>query len=208
MLAGALLLTTMIVWMLRERASVRANLEAQVERHVSNAQRLGLFLLIVTAVLREGIETTIFLNAARYALDNGVGLFGALVGLAVALVMGVLLFAGIRRVNLRRFFTATSVLLILFAAGLVSHGFHELSEAGVVEPIVDTVWDVNPAVTDGGAYPFLHENGTLGGFAKELFGYNGNPSLIELIAYVGYFGFLALVWQLAIRRPMSPQPAA
>jgi high-affinity iron transporter len=79
---------------------------------------------------------------------------------------------------LRRFFQVTGFLLILFAAGLVAHGVHEFNEAGVIPAVIEHVWDVNP---------ILDENTTLGSMLKALFGYNGNPSLTEVLAYFVYF---------------------
>ena len=175
MLAGAILLTTLIVWIMRKSAQT-AELERKVANRIDGSRRAGLFLLIFFAVLREGIESVIFLSAARFASGEN-NLLGAGLGLAAAVVLGLLLFRGALRVNLRSFFTVTNVLLILFAAGLVTGGVHELQEAGVIPIVVEHVWDINPGVV-GEGYPVLHENGLLGSIAKGLFGYNGNPSLI------------------------------
>ena len=87
-----------------------------------------------------------------------------------------------------------NVVLILFAAGLVAHGIHELQEAGVIPALVEEVWNLNPAHTGGGAYPVLHEDGAVGGVLKGLFGYNGNPSLVELVGYGLYLAAAALAW--------------
>jgi high-affinity iron transporter len=76
------------------------------------------------------------------------------------------MFAASARLDVRGFFQVTSVLLIVFAAGLVAHGVHELQEAGLLPILVEHVWDINP---------ILDEKGTLGSIFKSLFGYNGNP---------------------------------
>ncbi|MCK4452270.1 MAG: hypothetical protein KAX26_16990, partial [Anaerolineae bacterium] len=79
------------------------------------------------------------------------------------------------------------VLLILFAAGLVAHGVHELQEARLLPTLVEHMWDINP---------ILDEHNPVGTFLKALFGYNGNPSLLEVIAYGVYFvGIGAAGWQ-------------
>ena len=77
-----------------------------------------------------------------------------------------------------RFFQFTSIVLILFAAGLVGHAVHEFNELGWIPAVVEHVYDINP---------ILPETTTAGQFLKALFGYNGNPSLTEMLAYVGYF---------------------
>jgi high-affinity iron transporter len=89
-------------------------------------------------------------------------------------------------INLRSFFNVTGVLLILFAAGLLAHGIHEFQEAGFLPIFVEHVWDVNDV---------LNEKGDVGGFVKGIFGYNGNPSLLEVIAYPAYLA-AALVFFL------------
>jgi high-affinity iron transporter len=193
MLAGAILLTTLIIWIIRKSARA-AELELKVAQRINGTRRAGLFLLIFFAVLREGIESVIFLSAARFASGQN-NLLGAGLGLVAAVVLGFLLFRGALRINLRSFFTTTNILLILFAAGLVAGGVHELQEAGVIPIVVEHVWDINPSVA-GEGYPVLHENGLLGSIAKGLFGYNGNPSLIEVFAYLGYLIAVLCIWLL------------
>jgi high-affinity iron transporter len=103
---------------------------------------------------------------------------GALLGLGSAVLLGWGLFASTARLNLRRFFQVTGVLLILFSAGLVAHGVHEFNEAGLIPAVIEHVWDANP---------IMDENGALGSVLQTLFGYNGNPSLTEMLAYFAYF---------------------
>jgi len=193
MLAGAILLTTLIVWIMR-KSNKTTELENKVTNSIEGTRRAGLFLLIFFAVLREGIESVIFLSAARFA-SGQTNLLGAALGLATAAVLGLLLFRGSLRINLRSFFTATNILLILFAAGLVAGGVHELQEAGLIPIVLAHVWDINPNVV-GEVYPVLHENGLLGSIAKGLFGYNGNPSLIEVVVYLLYLITVSSIWLL------------
>jgi high-affinity iron transporter len=193
MLAGAFLLTTLIIWIIRKSAHT-AELERKVAARIDGTRRAGLFLLIFFAVLREGIESVIFLSAARFASGQN-NLLGAGLGLAAAAVLGFFLFRGALKINLRSFFTVTNILLILFAAGLVAGGVHELQEAGLIPIVVEHVWDINPTVV-GEAYPLLHENGLIGSIAKGLFGYNGNPSLIEVFAYLVYLMAVLSLWLL------------
>jgi len=193
MLLGALLLSTMILWMMRQR-HLAQELEARVATEVAEAHSWGLFSLVFLAVLREGIETVIFLGAVSATAASG-GLVGALIGIGVAIVLGYLIFVGAHKVNVKTFFNVTSLLLILFAAGLVAHGVHELQEAGVVPALIEHVWDINPPVNADGGYPPLHENGYIGSLLKSLLGYNGNPSLIEVLSYVAYLAVIAGLWR-------------
>jgi high-affinity iron transporter len=178
MLLAASVLTWMIFWMNRQARSIRGELEAGVNRATSAGGGRALFGLAFLAVVREGIELALFLTAATFASDAQSTILGAVLGLGLAILLGWGLFASTVRLDLRRFFQVTGFLLILFAAGLVAHGVHEFNEVGWIPSIVEHVWDVNP---------ILDENSTLGLLLKALFGYNGNPSLTEVLAYFAYF---------------------
>jgi high-affinity iron transporter len=146
------------------------------------------------AVVREGIETALFLTAAAFSATPAQTLIGGGLGLALAVAVGWLLFVVSVRLNVRAFFRVTSILLILFAAGLVAHGVHELQEAGVLAVIVEQVWDINP---------ILNENSTVGSILKTLFGYNGNPSLLEAVSYVAYYLIVGIAIGLEQRTAKS-----
>lgn len=195
MLIGAGLLTWMILWMLGQRRSIRKNVEKQVEFHLENDHPWGLFFLVFVSTAREGIETVIFLQAALVHSGGAGQMFGGLLGIAVAIIISFFLFKGIVLVSLSRFFSVTSFMLILFAAGLLAHGIHELQEAALVPVLIESVWDINPVVVTEGVYPLLHEKGAVGGVFKSLFGYNGNPSFLEIMSYVLYLLGISLVWR-------------
>ena len=178
MLLAASVLTWMIFWMSRQARSIKGDLEAGVNHAISSGGWRALFGLAFLAVVREGIELALFLTAATFASDAQSTILGTLVGLGAAILLGWGLFASTLRLDLRRFFQVTGFLLILFAAGLVAHGVHEFNEAGWIPSVIEHVWDVNP---------LLDENSTLGLMLKALFGYNGNPSLTEVISYFVYF---------------------
>lgn len=185
MLIGSFLLTTMILWMMQQR-HISKEIEGKVEKQLMNAQPLfshvGIFMLIFIAIIREGVETVIFLNAVNYA--SGINFIGGTLGIVAAIIVGYLFFIGTKKINLKKMFGISSILLILFAAGLVAHGFHEFEEAGVISGIVSPLFDVNH---------ILNEKGIFGGFLKGLFGYNGNPSLLEVMTYAAY---LAIIFYL------------
>ncbi len=193
MLIGALLLTTMILWMMKQKHIAR-ELEHRVDAELTEAHKFGLFLLVFVAVLREGIETVIFLGAASFVSVNN-NIIGALAGIIAAILLGYAIFVGSMKINIKKFFNITSILLILFAAGLVAYGVHELQEATIIPMVIEHVWDLNPPVNSDGSYPILHENGYIGGLLKGLFGYNGNPSLIEVLSYFIYLVFVFALWR-------------
>jgi high-affinity iron transporter len=194
MLLAAGVLTWMIFWMQRQGRSIRAELEADVRQAVTSGSRWALFALAFVAVVREGIETALFLTAAAFSATPAQTLIGGGLGLALAVAVGWLLFVVSVRLDMRAFFRVTSVLLILFAAGLVAHGVHELQEAGVWPVVVEHVWDINP---------ILDENSALGSILKALFGYNGNPSLLEVVSYVAYYLIIGIAIGLGQRTARS-----
>ncbi len=188
MLLAATVLTWMIFWMMRQSRLLKGELQRGVDRALAHGAAWGLFLLVFFAVVREGTETAFLLQAAAFAAAGQSTLLGALVGLAGAIALGILIYAFGVRIDLRAFFRVTAVILILFAAGLVSHGAHELAEAGLLSQLVEHVWDTSA---------ILSEESGAGGILRALFGYRDAPSLLEVLAYVGY---LALVVALSRTR--------
>ncbi len=132
MLAAAALLTWMIFWMRRQARSIRREIEQKVERALSSGSAVGLALVAFVGVLREGVETALFLIGTVGSTGMLSDLVGGIAGLAVAIALGYLVYRGSGRLNLGRFFSATSVLLLVFAAYLLAMGLHELAEAGVL----------------------------------------------------------------------------
>lgn len=197
MIVGALLITTMIFWMMNQY-NIAKDIEKQVSKRVSGTFGVGIFFLVFISILREGVESVIFLAALSFT-TGGNNLLGALLGMATAIVLGYFLFLGSLKISIKKVFTFTNILLILFAAGLVAHGVHELQEAGIIPIYIEHVWDINPAVAKEGSYPLLHENGYIGSILKGLFGYNGNPTLLEVTVYTTYIIGVLLVWRKKTR---------
>lgn len=194
MFTAAAVLSYMIIWMKRQATDIRRHLQAQVQAALGSGGALALSLLALVAVGREGLETVLFMFATVRATSPLESAIGGLLGLAVAVVLGYALYLGSRRLNLRTFFNVTGVLLIFFAAGLLVLGIHEWQEAGLIPFAIEHVWDINS---------ILNENEGLGSFLKALFGYNGNPSLVEVVAYPLYL--VVALWYF-LRTPKVAGP--
>ena len=196
MLIGTLLLTTMILWMMQQR-HIAKEIEGKVERHLMSTQpflsHMGIFMIIFIAIIREGVETVIFLNAINYA--SGINFLGGTLGIIAAVIVGYLFFMSTKKINLKKLFNISSILLILFAAGLVARSFHEFEEANLVSGIITPLFDISPSANSVGLYPLFHENGMMGSFLKGLFGYNPAPSLLEVIAYVSYLAIIFVLYR-------------
>ncbi|MFC2136106.1 FTR1 family protein [Bacteroidota bacterium] len=184
MLFAAGILTYMVIWM--QGKSIANDLREKVSEQLSDGQKYGLFFLSFISVFREGVETVLFLSAAKFAGGGENSLLGTLIGIVLAIVLGYLIFVGSKKINIKKFFSVTSFLLILFAAGLFAHGVHEFQEAGWIPIAQEHVWDINPLVNEDGSFPVLHEQGVIGSLMKGLFGYNGNPNLLEVIIWALY----------------------
>jgi high-affinity iron transporter len=199
MLLAAGFLTWMILWMSRNSRSLKGELQRGVNAALQRGGAAwGLFLLVFFAVVREGVELALLLFAAP-----GEGkLLGGLAGIAGAIGIGVLIYAFGRRVDLRTFFKVTTILLVVFAAGLVSHAAHEFAEAGLLAGIEGPVlWSTKS---------FLPESDGVGAVLRSLFGYADSPHVIEVVAYVGYFVVAWLLFRTRFARApiVAPNAAA
>lgn len=192
-LSAAAVLTWVIFWMTRHAVTLKEEIESNVRSALVQNGRLALFTLAFLAVLREGVELALFLSAAVLVTTQGrLVTLGALAGLGFAALLGVLLYRAALRLNLKRFFQVSSLLLLLFAAGLVGYGVHEWNEAGLIPPLIETLYDLRPWLDDGRGVGLL---------LKTLFGYNANPALSETLAYLAY---LAIVGYLLRGQPRYP----
>jgi high-affinity iron transporter len=193
-LIAAGLLTTMIIWMWNAGAKVSREIEDSMEHSIALQSGIGLALLSFSLVVREGIELTLF--SIALVIQEGIQSYiGIALGLSLAVIIGIGIYKGTLRISLRALFKWTSIFLILFAAGMVAYGIHELQEAGLLLFGPLEVWNINPPLLPDGSYPLLHDNGLIGGLAKALLGYNGNPSALEVVAYVAYLSVaFAYLW--------------
>jgi len=198
MLIGAVLLTTLILWLMQQENQVE-KIESSVARQTSARRGIGLFFVVFVAVLREGVETIVFFHSLTITQAGGQWI-GAIIGLVLALFLGFIIFIAGKKVRLDLFFKVTNIFLLLFAGGMIAYGIHELQEAGAFPVIIEHVWDINPAVAQEGIYPLFHDKGYIGSILKGLFGYNGNPSLLEVLGYAAYVVSVSFVWVSASRR--------
>jgi len=205
MYISVVFLSFMILWCIKHKHKV-SEIEKEVSSDLDSGYKMGVFLLIFVAVLREGVETVLFLRGI--VISGATNIIGtSLLGMVTAIILGWAMFKGMVRINLKSFFNVTSTLLILFAAGLLAHGTHELQEAGAFPVVIEHVWDINPDApgADDGIYPALHEKGTVGSIFKSLFGYNGNPSLVEVLSYLAFL-LVTFSWWMNYEKQQKLKP--
>ncbi|HIA03848.1 MAG TPA: hypothetical protein EYN66_18410 [Myxococcales bacterium] len=187
MFVAVALMTWLLYWLRHFAAAHRNALATGVEGAMASGSGWSLFLLAFVAVFREGIESVLFLFAASRRDSAEMVTSGALLGLLLAICVGVLFYRGIISLALRRVLQVSAVVLVLFAAGLLAHGVHELQEAAVLPIWLHEVWNTQV---------FLSDKSIVGSVLRSVFGYNDNPTFIEFLAYLSYllvacFGFLA-----------------
>ncbi len=183
--SAAAVLTWMIFWMRANSRNLGGELRGRIDTALGqSAWALGLVAFV--AVAREGFETVLFLLGAEAGTSSGGEvILGGVIGLAIAAVIGLAFYRGSERVDLKRFFHVTGLLLILFAAGLFAKGVHEFREfLGIDASLIATpLW----TITSG---PFAQ--GWLHDFLQGLFGWSPEPERIRVVAYLAYL--VPILW--------------
>jgi len=185
---SGIFIVTLILWISREGPKIRETLENKIEVSISTQKILSITSLTYVIIIREGIELVLLLTGTSSvgSLNQIDVVIGSIIGLTIAIIIGIIIFFGFRSINLSKFFKATNLILILFAAGLITYGIHEFIEGGVINPIIEEVWNIKhilPEVFPDGntATPEFLE--IIGSLLRALFGYNANPALLEVIIY-------------------------
>ena len=191
MIIASIVLGTMIIWMAKNQ-NIATELQAKAEDSISGDRiGIGVFILSFIAVFREGIETILFLYGVLLKEGN-VSIILSLLGAIMGIGVGYAIFIQGRKMPLKSFFHVSSVLLIFVASGMLAYGIHELESAGII-PDYGRIWNINPELNLDGSYPAFHDKGIIGSLLKGLFGYNGDPSMIELLVWIcSLLGFFCL----------------
>ncbi|MEO6713090.1 MAG: FTR1 family protein, partial [Mycobacteriales bacterium] len=173
-------LTWMIFWMRRQAQAIRGELEERVDNALSRGESVfALAMVAFLAVLREGIEASLFLVAAATDTGGGQVVVGALIGLLIAVALGLAVYAGGRRLPMRAFFTITGLVVIVFAAGLLARTVLFLQSSGDLGSVNDAVYDLT-------SYRWLTQSSEVGKFLAAMFGWDPRPSLEQLLAWALY----------------------
>lgn len=196
-LVAVVVLTSMVFWMRRAARSIRAGLQRDIDRAIE-APRGAAWALIgmaFFAVAREGLESVFFLLAIFQQSPGPAAPLSALAGVAVAVVVGVAIYYGGIRIDLRRFFRWTGIFILFVAAGLLAGSLRNLHEAGVWNLLQTRVFDLSET---------LPVSGVIGTILSGLLGYHEAPTLGEAIVWAA---FLAVTLTLFLR-PERSAPAA
>ncbi len=202
MLLAVGVVTWMLFWMRRQSAGLKGELHAAVDRALGEGTAWGLAALAFTAVIREGVETALFLTGQATSVDDSASsvALGALAGLGGAVLIGWGFYRGSQAVDLRKFFRWTGIGLIFIAAGLLSQAVHEYIEVAEIVGISllgsGTAYDISALLS--------HDTG-IGQFLRAIFGYSASPEVLTLVVHVGYV--VGVLWlYLRPLQPAGPSP--
>lgn len=173
-------LTWMILW-IHHQNDVIKSIKDKVTTHTQTGYGTGIIILIASSVLREGVETVLYLKASSLAGASN-QLSGAVLGVIIVLILGFVLFRFAIKVDFSLIFNITGVFLLLFAAGLVAHGVHEFQEAGLLP-----IFAFDPIINISN---ILDHKSTFGSLLRVVFGYTSKPTLLELFSYASYITFI------------------
>jgi len=188
------LVTWMIFWMGKHARALKHELHTKLDAAIAGAG-MGIVVIGFVSVGREGIETALFIWASVISSGNAVvGTVGALLGILVSVVIAYLIYRGLVRINLSRFFTWTGLFLVLVAAGVLSYGVGDLQEAGVIPGYGQAAFSLAQAIPPSSWYGTV-----LGG----LFNFTPEPTWAQFGAWLV---FLAVVTPLFLRQVVSVPP--
>ena len=174
--------TWMIFWMAENARMLSAELKGKLDAVQTSAW--AVVLLAALSVGREGLETTLFIwSATRTAGQeaNATPMLGALVGIAIAVVMAWGMMRGMMRINLSRFFTITGAFLVIVAAGVLSYGIHDLQEAAILQGLNNIAFE---------SYRYIDPSGFVGTLLKAVFNLSSTTTWLEAGAWILYVGIV------------------
>lgn len=188
-LVAVLVLTWMVFWMRRAARGIRSGLQADIDRAMAApaGATWALIGMAFFAVAREGLESVFFLLAIFQQSPGPAAPLSALAGVAVAVILGLAIYRGGVRIDLRRFFRWTGLLILLIAAGLLAGVLRSLHEAGLWNHLQVPVFDLSRSL------PVSSVPGTI---LSGLFGYHHAPTVGEVLVWAGY---LAVTLYLFLR---------
>ena len=198
-LLAAAVLTYMTFWMRGHARGLSGELRARADAALTRGARTGLALLAFQAVGREGLETVVFTLAIIFSTSTQGALLGAVVGLAISLVIAFFIYRLGHKLNLSRFFTVIGALLMFFAAGLLADAVENMQELGWLNFLTHPLWHT------GG---LLGEDSTLGDIAHSFVGYADSPTPLQVLVYACYLATVLFFFLRVGHRAKPAAPAA
>jgi len=190
MILSALFITWAVFFLHTYFAGYKVKLIQKISHSLSSSEQKGLFFLTFTAVFREGFEIVLFLSTIYLSEDPSSVLTGAFIGLMVGLLISAAFFTATLRMPIYYTFRFTSVLLILFAAGLLGRGIHEFAELRLLPGLGEITLGFMPQPTS-----------LIGGIIKSIFGISQEMHGLQIALYAIFTG--GMLWLLFFRKKLS-----
>ena len=188
-LLAVVFVTWMIFWMAKHSRSLPSEMHNKLEQNTSALAVAGIAFF---AVVREGVETSVFLWSATSAAGQGwVSIIGAILGIITASVIGYGIYRGSLKLNLRTFFAVTSGFLIVVAAGILAYGIHELEELGWFPFLQATTYDVSGVIPKDSA---------LDVFLRGTISFRSAPTQLQSLVWMLYLVPVSVIFYLRTRR--------
>ncbi len=181
-------LTSMIFWMMKASKSIKVHVQQRLDSILRGSQVLGLAALSFLVVFREGVETALLMFGAGAQTTPFEAIVGVGLGLLVAGIIGVGIVRASWRINLKSFFQVTGLALVIIAAGLFATGIHELQEGFGWSFGGALVYDLTQVFPSG-------EANAIGYLLRGIVGYSDAPTVLEVVAYLGYWIFVVIVYR-------------
>lgn len=188
-IAGLLLLSTFIFWMMKHGKTVVSDVRSQVDSKVST---VGVLLLASVVVLREGVEISLF---AFSSANEQAYVLGVLFGVIASAILAYLIFLSLVKINLSVLFTITLAYLVFQAGYLFGYSIHEFLSA---------MKSLGKIASDGAvlrkAFSFQdtildHKTGVLGIILNILVGWYSRPEWLQLVLHYGYVAVMFVIWR-------------
>ena len=194
------MLSWMLLWMTKQARFMKAEVEGAVQNALRGDSKAGwgVFTLVLIAVVREGVETVLFI-AANFQ-EGIVPTIGAVAGLATATLIGALIFKWGVKINIRLFFQVMGIFLVLIVAGLVVGALRKFDYVVGTLALTDSFWQnlcfypqnsakfhsciLGPMVWN--TSNILPDKKFPGVILKVLFGYRDHLYLVQAVAYVSF----------------------
>ncbi len=187
---SAIFITWAVFFLHQFLATYKIKLLQKIKKSIENQEQKGLFILVFTAVLREGLEIVLFLSTIYFSSKPQNILAGFVFGVMGGLIVAFYLFNVTIKLKISYAFRMTSIFLIIFAAGLLARGIHEFTEIGFLPEVANLV------------FAFIPDKTTfIGNMFNSMFGITQKMSIIQLICYIGYITFMS--WRVFGKNEMK-----
>lgn len=193
---AVIVLTYMILWMAGRKVS------SEIESKATKSFGWGIAVISFIFVVREVIETVLFLTPFAIS-DTSSTIIGVFLGVIGALFLVALIIKAEMKLDIKKFFYVTSIILAFVASGLVGYGAHEiievLEEQGVESPLFEKLYDLGIDTSNP-----LHHKGVVGGILAVLFGYSTSMEILRALLQFSYLvASLLLIFKAYRRRDLE-----